>query len=124
MSETTKLAEVQARFIEEVQSKGILSVLQWISGWYASAASARLDDAIQDAMGEHRYNPEGLQLFLSRELISEAPRVFNKSSQDGANLMQQAYVGEVAARLRNVGGARRDEDWSTFCTTIRDQQNT
>lgn len=123
MSETTKIAAAQEQLIKDIESKGIVHVLEWINGWYAVTASARLDDAIENALGEHQRDREGLRIFLMRELASEAPLVFNRSSQDGPNLMRQAYVAEIAARLRKFGTVQLDTDWSAFCARVHAQQS-
>jgi hypothetical protein len=121
MSNTAKVDAVQARFIREIEDRGMGHVLEWINSWYAEFASARLDDEIERVLGKHRTNREGLTLFLTRKLTHEAPTANRHSSQPGANMMQQAIVAEAGQRLHNVAALKQDTDWSAFCTQVREK---
>lgn len=97
----TNVAEVQNKFIKELDEKGIEHVFQWIDGWFKELASAHVKDVATRVRGTHEAVPQELtnqlvEAALIDEFISTATGVSNYSSGQGANLMLQARTAALA----------------------------
>jgi hypothetical protein len=115
MTDSTKLAAVQAAFIAEVEQSGIVHALEWVGGWFNRAAMAAAEDELQHALGEHVKDAEARELLIVGKLMSEGSTTSSYSSGPGANLMKQARVAAHAKMLSDsratLSATARGERW-------------
>lgn len=98
-SSTPAMDALTAKFLAEVQAKGLATVLEWIDGWYPKVAEARQADYHELHKFGGRY-PEEFQVSIAQRLMQSASSSMNSSSLVGTNLMRQAEIQVLAATLR------------------------
>lgn len=97
----TEVEKVTAKFIKEVQDKGLHTTFEWIQGWMDAVARATLLDEIELNYSDFptkELKREAHDLFLKEIVARGAESVTNLSTSIGHNYMKQARIAE-ASRL-------------------------